>query len=1733
MVLGVLVFLMLSFLSTTAQAQFVGGDGSSGNPYQIDSAEGLNEIRNNMSSHFILTADIDLTTATGDASGAYWNGGEGWEPIGKAGDPYVGIPDNMFEGSINGNGHTIYGLYINRNSSFYVGLFGDVERASELSNMQLEDVNVTGRGSVGGLAGRTLYGTVISNSYTTGSVNGNSSIGGLVGNNVGIINNSYSTANINGNSSIGGLVGYNNLNSSISNSYATGSVNGDSNVGGLVGLHFSGSIQNSYSAGNVEGNEHVGGLVGRKWGSGSEITNSYWNTQTSGQVNGVGIDDGGAPAEVTGLTSEQMRREAAFSDFDFTNDWQIQEGLAFPVLQDNTQNPPPGFIFTEGAGTEAEPYEIANAKQLNAVRFDLSAHYVLTVDIDLTTATGDASGAYWNGGKGWDPIGDNDNPFTGSLDGDSFVITGLFIDRGGEDFVGLFGSGTELRNIALEQVAITGDDYVGGLVGWNGGQVQNSYVTGSVSGSRSVGGLIGYNGGDIINSYTTGSIAGAGSTGGLTGSNSDSITNSYSTASVNVNVSNAGGLVGENNGEIYDSYATGDVNGYSRVGGLVGYNFDKIYDSYAAGEVDGNIDVGGFVGDNDFGTITTSYWNTETSGTTIGVGNGSSGGVTGLTSSQMREEASFTGFDFTNTWQIESEAYTSYPYLKEITYDEPGAEPEVNPIPGLYGFLPDANNIVYVDQSVSGGSGNSWANAIPELRDALAWAQDWDGDTDGTLQIWVAEGIYLPTGDGSTRTATFQLLNNVEIFGGFDPDNGIISLEDERILPPQGGTEGGGSILSGDIDGNDDPFAPDTDSDNYSETLSQTDHIQGTNSYHVVTGSGAENTALLDGFTITAGNTYNASDPHQNGGGIFNENGNPTLKNLVIEGNRALLVGGGIFSTENSSLTLNNVVLAHNTALFGGGMAIDNSRSTLVNVRMESNSAYSDGGAISGGLNGTLLIINALFVDNSALGSGGAGALSIGNSDATLINATFVNNSAENGTGGAIFSNGDMRIVNSIFWENTAEDEANDFFNGEDATADITNSILNSGDSDDVVSAGTLSCNRCSDLDPLFSDPGNGDFTLSSKSPAINSGTNAPYESGRAAEGITTDLAGDDRIYDGGTVDMGAFEFQGEPDEIPQGEDKRLLVGNDEPYVFSGSDFNLTGSVETVRVISFTGFGSLKLDGEEIYAPVDISAEDISGDLLTFTYSKGVAYGYDYSALIFELIDDVGRESEHATLDIDVAATSVDLTIDREGWRFLSSPVDGETVGEFFAPIWTQGFAGSDSPGAEFANIQTLNQQEYVWEPIESDDSKLDAGDAVIAYVYGDDENNGSDDGFPKTLSSSTDNWLNLDGSYEESFFYDPDQQEGEDSFYLWGNPYPIAINFCEVLSDEIADNVYSWDPSLNGGNGGYENRSCSVSDDTVIPIAPFQSVWLRLASEGNVLAIGDEAYMEGSADGYFKETEPSSDRFLISLNVISEDQQEKSFTNSTRILFDDKASNGSDLMDAPKLSSAGLAKRYLSLHSLDEQNNPYALQALPATMEEKTRIPLDIQTTESGRFTMDWTLPESNVFSGSYFLRDNKTGEVIELREGSTYGFEITTEERSAKSKQDFADLGLAASQPSDRLERSGGSEPRFELLIATSGVDGLAELGATPEDFTLAQNYPNPFNPTTQISYQLPVSSEVRLEVYDMLGRNVATLVNEQVAAGRHTVNFDASNLSSGVYLYRLQAGSQIMTKKLTILK
>ena len=102
----------------------------------------------------------------------------------------------------------------------------------------------------------------------------------------------------------------------------------------------------------------------------------------------------------------------------------------------------------------------------------------------------------------------------------------------------------------------------------------------------------------------------------------------------------------------------------------------------------------------------------------------------------------------------------------------------------------------------------------------------------------------------------------------------------------------------------------------------------------------------------------------------------------------------------------------------------------------------------------------------------------------------------------------------------------------------------------------------------------------------------------------------------------------------------------------------------------------------------------------------------------------------------------------------------------------------------------------------------------------------------------------------------------------------------------------------------------------------------------------------------------------------------------------------------------------------------------------------------------------------------------------------------------------------------------------MAAAGT-ASAKTGETPVTLALEQNYPNPFNPSTTIRYSLPATMNVRLEVFNMLGRRVATLVNGEVAAGTHEARFDARQLSSGAYVYRLTAGAHTLSKRMYLVK
>jgi len=493
--------------------------------------------------------------STGNVTGTAENVG------GLIGCNYGEITDCYSTGSVTGTG------------SYVGGLVGwNIEHGTITNCYSTGSVSGTGA-YVGGLVGENYEGS-IRNCYSTGSVSGDSLVGGLVGINGGTISNCYSTTSVNGTGScVGGLVGING--GTISNCYSTGPVNGTYYVGGLVGDNDStgvtgGWIHNCYSTGSVDGLADVGGLVGRT--TSVTISRSFWDVNTSGWTNSAGG---------TGKTTAQMQDINTFLEagWDFVgetpngtcNFWLMPESGGYPVL--STFN---GYIPAEppGSGSEADPYIITDSNELGTVWYRPSACYVMANDIDL-------AGISWSGSVV--PF------FSGVFDGNGYIVRNADVNMPGSDYVGLFGyvgAGGQIRNLGLEDVSIGGSRCVGGLVGISSGTISNCYSTGSVAGNGRVGGLVGGNSyyATIIDCYSTGSVTGTGDyVGGLVGWNGGTITNCYSTGSVTGtgSYSSVGGLVGGNNGTIIGCYSTGSLSGTDYVGGLVGSNvWGKISNSF-------------------------------------------------------------------------------------------------------------------------------------------------------------------------------------------------------------------------------------------------------------------------------------------------------------------------------------------------------------------------------------------------------------------------------------------------------------------------------------------------------------------------------------------------------------------------------------------------------------------------------------------------------------------------------------------------------------------------------------------------------------------------------------------------------------------------------------------------------------------------------------------------------------------------------------------------------------------------------------------------------------------------------------------------------------------------------------------------------------------------------------------------------------------------------------------------
>ncbi|WP_409226792.1 GLUG motif-containing protein [Gudongella sp. SC589] len=580
--------------------EFAGGSGTEEDPYRVANPEQLNKVRDHLDSHFLQIANIDLGVSP-------WNEGEGWQPIGEW--------SNGLSGSFDGNGYIIENLTIDYEGyESYKSLFQELAPGGIIENVQMKGVDVKGNSYVSALVAYQRGGEV-RNCSVEGTIMANNNAGLLVAGSDGLITGSYSSGSvialdINGQDYyFGGLVGrMSNPNAEIHNSYSTAEVFGDHTAGGLVGNAWGHSINNCYSIGKVTGYARTGGLVGHK-SEDMEVNNSYWDIETSGidsSAGGVGY--------VTSAMIKSTNSVPIYTDWDFENIWNIDEGNSYPYLkwQSSENIPYPPSPFAGGSGTEENPYEVATAEQLNEVRNYLDSHFIQIADIDLGVSP-------WKDGEGWNPIGSGSAPFEGSYDGDGYSIEGLYINRSIGRYQGLFGyvgSSAVLKNMDLSNSYVSADQYTGTLVGYNAGEISNcsSSNVEVLNGWDYAGGLVGFNSGTIYDSSTTGIVKTSDfNAGGLVGSNYGVIEDCFSEADLApVDAASGGypyqmgGLVGYNSGgTIEGSYAKGDVTGWKTIGGLVGENFEgSVINSNAEGNVSGNEEyIGGLVGINGYNSI--------------------------------------------------------------------------------------------------------------------------------------------------------------------------------------------------------------------------------------------------------------------------------------------------------------------------------------------------------------------------------------------------------------------------------------------------------------------------------------------------------------------------------------------------------------------------------------------------------------------------------------------------------------------------------------------------------------------------------------------------------------------------------------------------------------------------------------------------------------------------------------------------------------------------------------------------------------------------------------------------------------------------------------------------------------------------------------------------------------------------------------------------------------------------
>ena len=639
--------LIPAFALTASAADFAnaaGGTGTEGDPYQISTADQLKALAEAVNggeaysgTYFKLTEDINLNGSEDDQ----------WTPIGDE--------SKAFDGTFDGGGYEITGLYIDDPDSAYQGLFGYVGSGGTVKNLSVSG-NISVRGFVGGIVG--LNKGTVENCYNTGSVTGNYYVGGIAGRNYGTVTNCYNTGAVSGNYHIGGnvggvvgsnedggtvkncyntgnvkdetdglsntgyvggVVGYNN-NSTVENCYNTGSVTSEGqNVGGVVGYNYrSGTVENCYNTGDVSGKYAVGGVVGYN----SDTVKNCYNT---GSVSGIGDYS----SNVSGVVGSNYGTvENCYNTGDVSGNYAVSGVVGSNNYYGTVTN-------CYNTGDVSGKYAVGGVVGSNDNSGTVTNCYYLqgTADTGIGSGSGtnvisktdeefkslaEELGDAWKDSALWRPVLKS-NPEAAEIDiPDLETLEKVrdYINAGntgeGETFrltkdIDLGGSETNQWTPIGNSSRFTGT-FDGG-----GHEITGLYINSQRNSYQGLFGVV-IRGGTVKNLGVSGTVTSY-NVGGIVGYNNGTVENCYNTVTVSSLAYQVGGVVGYNNGTVENCHNTGTISSKGQhVGGVVGYNYSgTVENCHNTGAVTGNGNyVGGVVGYNYSGGTVQNCYNTGT-----------------------------------------------------------------------------------------------------------------------------------------------------------------------------------------------------------------------------------------------------------------------------------------------------------------------------------------------------------------------------------------------------------------------------------------------------------------------------------------------------------------------------------------------------------------------------------------------------------------------------------------------------------------------------------------------------------------------------------------------------------------------------------------------------------------------------------------------------------------------------------------------------------------------------------------------------------------------------------------------------------------------------------------------------------------------------------------------------------------------------------------------------------------